>query len=441
MKEANFNSLKKIYDDFEFRLLKNIKNLNKYFFTQNNEDCYIIEESWYNDLSKFFTTSNNTSKIPFPNNLFIFISDFKCIIDHLKNRKKFKLVNKKLIELLYRNENKLKNIPIIRYYSGKNKIIIEYKEKKDNKALLFIDPLNQFAIINRTYIISYKNEDKLNLYSDLLSEDNNYNIISKQKYKNFVITFQNYLNNNFTQISSQTQNDLYPINNNQNNKDESFKKGIIEILVYIWYNQKFLNDEKEKIFNENNSYYLINTEWLNKFSEYYDYSNLNRFLINFSKSYPMTNINDLTKYIFSCVGDIYKRNLINFEKEKNEDLSNAQNMIAEPNKINDIFHFKECNIFICNKIISLLNQYIFQNKIETNFKKNIYIKNKDIYFYDFDNNSIIIGNLNKELFIPKYILSYDTNEALKSEKEIFSSNEIADYIKYRNCEINNNNLA
>ena len=53
MKEANFNSLKKIYDDFEFRLLKNIKNLNKYFFTQNNEDCYIIEESWYNDLSKF----------------------------------------------------------------------------------------------------------------------------------------------------------------------------------------------------------------------------------------------------------------------------------------------------------------------------------------------------------------------------------------------------
>ena len=439
MKEAKFNILKKEYDAFEISLLKRIKNINKNFFTQNNEDCYIIEESWYNELSKFFTSHNNSSKIPFPRNLSIFISDFKCIIEHLKNRKKFKLINKKLIELLYRNENKLKNIPIIKYYSGNNKIILEYKEKKDDKALLFIDPLNQFAIINRTYIISYKNEDKLNLYNDLLSEENNYNIISKQKYKNFVISFQNYLNNNFTQLSSQTQNDLYSINNNQNNNDESFKKGIIEILVYIFYNQKFLNDKKEKIFNENNSYYLISTEWLNKFLEYYDYSKLNQFLINFSKSYPITNINDLTKYIFNYVGDIYKRNLINFEKEKNEEISNAQKLFAQLNKINDIFHFKECNIFINQKIISLLNQYIFQNKIETNFKKSIHIKNKDIYFYDFENNSIIIGNLNKELFIPKYIISYDTNEALKSEKGIFPSNEIADYIKSRNCEINNNN--
>ena len=436
MEEVNYNMLKKIYDDFEDRLLKSINNKDKYFFTQNTEDCYVIEESWYNEVSNIFKTSDS-SEIPLPNSFSIFISDFKCIIELLKSEKKFRLINKKFIELLDRNENKLKNIPIINYYGGNNKIIIEYKGKKDDKALLIIDPLNHFSIINRTYIISIKNEDRLDLYNDLLSEENNSNIISKQKYKNFVITFQNYLNYNFIQSSSQTQNVSYPINdNNKNNTDENFKKEIIKILIYIFYNQNYLKDEKEKKFGENNYYYLISTDWLNKFLEYYDFSKLKQLLINISKSNPKININNLCKYINSYVEEIYKRNLINFEKEKNEDIFNIQKVLALKNKINNIFHFKKCNIFLPS-IIFILNECIFQNKIKSKFKKKLYIKNKDIYFSDF--NSIIIGNLNKELFIPKYILSYETNKVLKSELENFTLKEITDYMKSRNCDINNNN--
>ena len=160
MEEVNNNMLKKIYDEFEEKLLKSINNTDKYFFTQNTEDCYIIEESWYNEISNFFKTSDS-SEIPLPNSFSTFISDFKCIIEHLKSEIKFRLINKKFIELLYRNENKLKNIPLFNYYGGNNKIIIEHKRKRDDKALLFIDPLNHFSILNRTYIISIKNEDIL----------------------------------------------------------------------------------------------------------------------------------------------------------------------------------------------------------------------------------------------------------------------------------------
>ena len=87
-------------------------------------------------------------------------------------------------------------------------------------------------------------------------------------------------------------------------------------------------------------------------------------------------------------------------------------------------------------IILLINKCILQYKILSSYIKKIYIKKKDIYFIDF--NSIIIGNLHEELIIPKYILSYLSKEIFNSEKEVFSSNEIEDYIISRNCVINKN---
>ena len=108
------------------------------------------------------------------------------------------------------------------------------------------------------------------------------------------------------------------------------------------------------------------------------------------------------------------------------------------NKTKDFFSFNNCYIMPLN-IISLINKFIIQNKALQNDMKNMYLKNKDIYFID--SNRIIIGNLHNEYFIPKYILLlYDTQNIINAEKEISYSNEIDDYIISKNCDINNNNI-
>ena len=154
MNEINFNLLKKTYYDFRNALIRSINNKDKNLFTQKSEDCYVIEESWNNELLKYFYDSKVNS---LPKDLPIFINNLNDIIEHLKNGKKLKLINKQIIDLLYQNDNNLKNITIIKYCGGNNKLIIEYKNKIDNKALLLIDPLYQDSITNRIFILSINN--------------------------------------------------------------------------------------------------------------------------------------------------------------------------------------------------------------------------------------------------------------------------------------------
>ena len=408
MDKVNFNVIKKTYDDFRNSLIININNKDKNLFTQNSEDCYLIEESWNDELLKSLYNSKDSSDyITLPKN-FTFINNFNEIIAHLKDGKKLNLINKKFIDLLCQNENNLKNIPIIKYYGGNNKIIIEYKDKKNDNAILIIDPLNQNPIINNIFIISIKNKDKLLLFKDLFSEENNSNITSNPKYKKIIISL--------------------------NNTEDIFKKDIIKILINIFYFQKYLKDEKEKSFNENNNYYLINIDWFNKFLEYYDYQVFIKSMSNFAIQNPKINYIKLDKNISKCVENLSKKSL-NFKKEKIEDISDITKIFEKKKKINDNFSFNNCYIMPYN-IILLINKCILQYKILSSYIKKIYIKKKDIYFIDF--NSIIIGNLHEELIIPKYILSYLSKEILNSEKEVFSSNEIEDYIISRNCVINKN---
>ena len=80
---------------------------------------------------------------------------------------------KKIIEFLCKDLN---GIPIVKYYSGNNKIIIEFKEDKNNKALLLINPLDEAPFINKAYILLINdNNQKINLYKGLLNEIDNSN--------------------------------------------------------------------------------------------------------------------------------------------------------------------------------------------------------------------------------------------------------------------------
>ena len=422
----------KAYNDFRDAFLKNIKNKDKSLFIQNSEDCYLIEEFWIDELLKSFKKNNNLNSIP--QNEPTFINNFKSIIECLIIEQNLKIINKKFVENFFSNKDYLKNKSIIKYYGGNNKIIIEYKDNKDDKALFVIDPLDKNSIKERTFILSIHNVDKFNLFKSILSEENNSNILLEEQNKKYIMSLNNYLNYTSNQKVSISPNEINSGNNNKNDIDENAKKEIIKIFINIFYYLKYLNDEKEKIYNENNnSFYLVNIEWFNNFLEHYDYQKIYRSLINSSKKNPQINYANLNKYTNNIIEIYYKKKLINFGKKNNEDLLDIQKIFVKMNKTNNIFSFNNCYI-IPTTIFYLINKCILQNKVLQHYRKKIYLKDKDIYFIDLY--SIIIGNLHKEYFIPKYILFYNTQNLLNTEKEIFDSNEIEDYIKSRNCEIN-----
>ena len=290
MEEQKIKKIMKTYNEFKNNLSKNINSNKKPLFTQQSEDCYLIDEVWINELKKRFNQYNNNknnrnikNNIPFTNFSPKFITDFSNIINNINNSKNIRLVNKKLIEYLF-NPNDLKNLPIIKYYGGNNKIIIEYKNKNknDNKALLLINPLDENIMKDNAFIIDIDNKNKLSLYKDLLSEKYNANITS-QKYQDFVIPFEQYLQiiinkGNKKHISPQKKNSQNLNNKNKfssqkiniNIDKELFKRQILKLLIYIFYHEKNIYNNGISSLKEN-EYYLINKEWFDKYMNIKNY--------------------------------------------------------------------------------------------------------------------------------------------------------------------------
>ena len=82
--EEDINMLKKTYYNFRNSLIRSINTKDKNLFTQNSEDCYLIEESWNIELLKYFYNSKVNS---LPKDLPIFINNLNDIIEHLKINK------------------------------------------------------------------------------------------------------------------------------------------------------------------------------------------------------------------------------------------------------------------------------------------------------------------------------------------------------------------
>ena len=257
-----------------------------------------------------------------------------------------------------------------------------------------------------------------------------------KNFKKYLITLENYIKNsqnignkesilpqnknnqnlkNENKISSKEQNDI-----NINEDKESFKREILKILIYIFYYEKYISNNGVKIISDNQLYYLINKDWLVKYLEYYDYQILFEFLLNDSK-YNKQNYTNIDRNMENNIEKLLKKNVINLEKEKFKDSIKFSKIIKTNN--NDLF-FKNSYI-IPFKIINLINKNISQNKVN---QRKIFVKNKYLYFKEFNN--IIFGYLDKNLFIPKYILSYNTKELLDSDiNEIRDSKSIKNYIK------------
>ena len=125
--------------------------------------------------------------------------------------------------------------------SGKDNLIFEYEN--NNKAILFISPLNQKGIryIN---IILIKDEQKNELFQNILSNANNI----PDKYLKNIMPFDIY----------------YKLSN------------ILKLFICFYNYEKDLKEKQEQFFNENDKdyYYLINPDWLTKFKDKFNYSEI-----------------------------------------------------------------------------------------------------------------------------------------------------------------------
>ena len=414
MDEEDYILIENEYYNFKEKLSKDIQNPS---ISMQNKDCYLIEESWSNEITNYFDKyhnyknnnkfKNNTDFSDFlPENGPVFINNFSSVIKCLKNNKKLIIVSRELIESIY-EEDDLKNYNIVKYYSGNNKLIIKFTKNDDKKALLIINPIYENLIqnINNDFIISIKDEENNTeeIFKELLLKENNLNYEIKLNYNYNIIPFEKYLK-------------------------------LLKLLVNIYYYEKSLLDNKEDIFKENKDYYLINHDWIDKIKNYY--KNFFKSLSTIKTNKAKLNYNNLNKFFKSLT---YYRNDLNIENNKLfVDIMNIEKIKPKREYNNKILYHPNC--YIINSEIKDIIISIFNNKkFDFLKKKEIYIQNENVYLIY--TKQIILGNINKELlFIPNYIISYDTSKILKSEYKYLISTSIDKYINSLNCDINNSEL-
>ena len=213
------------------------------------------------------------------------------------------------------------------------------------------------------------------------------------------------------------------------NYNEIFKKRILKILFYIYYFEEYLSkNDLSKIFkNYELKYCLINSNWIQKYKEFYNYKEIQDFLkdnnfVNYSNSdgnYEIILNSYLDKYP-NLIYSEFPENLINYKEIKP--------FIIEYEKLS--FYGK--NYIISEKIIEMIKKNVFQNKNLPYQLSKIFSLKGNIFLVD--NSKLIIGNLNDEfLFIPKYILNYKYYIILENEKSYFNSCSIGEYIELSDC--------
>ena len=228
----------KDYKDFRYWLNNDLKNQKEI----NQQYCYIIDENWIKSLErcidKFYDANNNFS---FPSKNPKLINSFSELIDFIQKNQKFDFINHSLIDYKYKN---IKRCEVI-YFVGNNKIIIDFNDYRENKALLIDNPFNKSQIRNNSYII-LKNNKPNELYIDLCSIRYNFNKIIKSKFNECVIPFEKYINK-------------------KNIAKNPLRRDLLKIFINIFYYEKTLIKNKGEIFgnNENDYFYLIEPEWIN----------------------------------------------------------------------------------------------------------------------------------------------------------------------------------
>ena len=420
--------LKRIYD-----IIEDIINFGKELKKNNNEKQlgYLVEEASFDEfkkniffnvlrkcvenktLYKNFSSAKNTFKKFFKFNIFekyVKIAQFSNA-DELKNN-------------IYNNQNQYR---LIRY-SIVNKI---YKNHKNKEEIMEKGKIS-FIIKDKKIIIYLNEKDILNF-----------------QIKNGLIDMSTLINsnqiNNFERAKKELFNrkaNIYKniIKDNSKYKDliEEFKnkyKVHLEMLIrlYILY-----QDNKEKISNEfldlkkeEKEFYLINSEWIEKFKNFFEYDDLVLYLGKLDRDSINTLFknNILENQILDLPEEYFNKILAKNEKEINkkiEDISQIDVKINIEEKNIDLKLYTNFQI-IDQKIFGLLN--ILEYSYNPN-KSDLYFIGNNNMLLRFQNQQIInsicdvIGSLNEQnIFIPEYIFYYNKENIDISSLNLFFINK------------------
>ena len=361
MNKDSLTISKSDYNKFRDDLSNHIKNVS---ISLNTDDCYLITEAYDNKLVEYLDNKEKNENKNLINDEPDIINNLSEIIEHLKKDESIKLISKKLIESICTNNN-FKDEHVIKYYAGKNKIIMEYKDNKDNKALLMINPNDEKKddIKKNIFLISIGNQDKKELFDKILSSENNFD-----ENNNNIIPFDIYINNNqelkkeleksnpINDITPKCENEKDKLNQNINkvnssnpkeeeeskNKDKESNNNNIACL----------NESSDLNGKENNNLKIENNIGENKGehpSEKNQEKNDNDIKEqNNKKERENSNENqkEFNKQNLKIINDICKKDLNNISAEKK---INESNLEIKNNKINFEFKIEKlCEVIINN---------------------------------------------------------------------------------------------
>ena len=236
---SNYENIKKIYKeikeyyDFEKEIICHLNN-NK--TTKNTKDlCYLIDEKWINDWME---------KI-----------NYKEMKNYFFEKKNEKLIKDKII--FFEEENKKKQINLSKIITKNFRTDKELKNYLENNSL---------AIVNFDFIYCFGEIERHSFYYYV---SNNY--ISLE------------IDNKF--INFKSNNNLISIQNNKNlaedKSDLFFQIYFQPIIKYFYLNEEIITRifyQHNRIYNENNEVYYINKKSMDKYKEFFEYSELNETL-------------------------------------------------------------------------------------------------------------------------------------------------------------------
>ena len=430
-----YNTIRQGYNEFKRKITLEIQQKN---ITKKNDASIYLVDSGY--LKEILNLNNYYKK----NNV-LFFSEIKPNLKNnlSKNVNGFKIIEKKLLLLLYKDYQlahdelieynyfyynfsriykEITNSESFNYIAGNRKLIVRFNNKT---SLLILNPIDSIIndknyvvgiIINETEEIADNTDE---LYKNIILSDLSLNNI-KLKSDLIINDFdENY--NNYQDIKKI----LKTINNYK--RKSYIKNNRFLFFAYLYYYEKLLmQKEKEKAFKDNNEYYIINNNWLNKYKQTNNYDKICDKLKKYDEKDKDNSLDyyNIRNYKYMILKFLYDINNIEF-------LDRLQININELMQVDDNYN----NSYI---IHGCLYKMIF--KIE-NIKegiphiKEIKVKEYYIYIINKDNLSIIhIGFLNPNLtFNTKYIIEYDSKARSYEEMKTLFDMPIDDYLKKRKC--------
>ena len=431
----NKNIILQKIESFEANIKKYLENRNDSSY--NPLECYIMKKEYKTVLSTHSSRKNLISSAKGINQYFI--DNFNDAMKYLKIGSHLEYTNEEIMEIfLDKNElNKLHNISFVYFF--KKKIIINFNEYNCNKSILIIPSHEGYFDNEIVFIISHSRNynEKKELFKSLLNEDINDSSdvkIIKEKYKDNLEEIDDYLNNLVDGVICKCG-----CNNIYHNKErvEIIKKKI-EILTMIYYYEKLVKNSDMPDLTQIR-YYLVESEWIEKYKNYYYYNDFSN-LLNKEIDNHIINFNNLNKYKEKLIEKYFEEyiNLLPQNVLSNKGFIYRKDIKAPLNEISKLFYYNECYI-----IPDIILNLIFDNIKPSELYKNRaeISSNNRMILIKIDSNDINLGNMDGLLFNIKYIISFifqsDLNEF---NNNYFFKNSINQYLTQFNCNEESNEI-